>query len=108
VLGLDGQTASGFDEVYDLVADAALFDVQITYQTPFPGTPLYRRLQREGRLTHDGQWNRCTLFDINYEPRPMSAGQLRGGFFRLAERLYSDEFTRWRRDGALHQFAHAC
>jgi radical SAM superfamily enzyme YgiQ (UPF0313 family) len=105
VLGLDGQTASVFDEVYDFVADAAPFDVQITYQTPFPGTPLYHRLQREGRLTHDGQWNRCTLFDINYEPQPMSAGQLRDGFFRLAERLYSDEFTRWRRDAALHQFA---
>ncbi|MBI1367340.1 MAG: radical SAM protein [Planctomycetes bacterium] len=98
VLGLDGQPSEVFDAIYEFVADAKPFDVQITYQTPFPGTPLYAQLKREGRLTHDGQWNRCTLFDINYEPRPMSAGELRAGFFDLAQRLYNDDFSRWRRE----------
>ena len=103
VLGLDGQTPDVFDDVYEFAADAAPFDVQITYQTPFPGTPLYAQLKREGRLTHDGQWNRCTLFDINFEPRPMSVSQLRDGFFDLAKRLYNDEFTRWRRENCLRR-----
>lgn len=103
VLGLDGQTPNVFEDVYEFVADASPFDVQITYQTPFPGTPLYAQLKREGRLTHDGQWNRCTLFDINYEPRPMTATQLRDGFFDLAERLYSDQFTRWRRENCMRR-----
>jgi len=98
VLGLDGQGPEVFDEVYRFVEQAAPFDVQITYQTPFPGTPLYERLKAEGRLTHDGQWDRLTLFDINYEPTPMSRQELRAGFFDLTRRLYNEQFTHARRE----------
>jgi radical SAM superfamily enzyme YgiQ (UPF0313 family) len=98
VLGLDGHGPEVFDDVYDFVIDSELFDVQITIQTPFPGTPLEERLRREGRLLHDGQWQRCTLFDVNYRPTGMSAEELRAGFHRLVERLYSDDLTKWRRE----------
>ena len=63
VLGLDEHTPRIFDDLLDFVIDTELFDVQITYLTPFPGTPLYDRLKGEGRLLHEGQWQRCTLFD---------------------------------------------
>lgn len=98
VLGLDGHTPDVFDEVYRFAEESELFDVQITLQTPFPGTPLYRRLEREGRLLHDRAWERCTLFDVMYEPRPMSAEELAEGFRRLAVRLYGEELTKWRRE----------
>ena len=98
VLGLDGHGQEVFDDVYDFVVDSELFDVQITIQTPFPGTPLDERLRRDGRLLHDGQWQRCTLFDVNYRPTGMSADELRAGFRRLVERLYSDDLTKWRRE----------
>jgi radical SAM superfamily enzyme YgiQ (UPF0313 family) len=98
VLGLDGHTTEVFDEVYDFVEDAAPFDVQITYLTPFPGTPEHARLRREGRLTHDGRWERCTLFDVNYRPLQMTAERLRQGFHELAGRLYGVAFTNWRRE----------
>ena len=41
VLGLDGHTPDVFDQVQDFAVQTELFDVQITLQTPFPGTPLY-------------------------------------------------------------------
>ena len=69
-MGLLCHTTDVFDALYKFVEDAAPFDVQITYLTPFPNTPLYHQLKREGRLTHDGQWDRCTLFDINYQAHP--------------------------------------
>ena len=72
--------------------------MQITYQTPFPGTPLYDRLRREDRLLYDGQWERCTLFDINFRPLRMSVDELRAGFHRLAVELYSEDITKWRRE----------
>jgi radical SAM superfamily enzyme YgiQ (UPF0313 family) len=75
-----------------------LYDVQITYQTPFPGTPLYDRLLKENRLLYPGNWDRCTLFDINFQPSDMTVEQLRMGFYQLSSRLYSDELTKWRRD----------
>ena len=61
---------------------------------------MHRRWRREGRLTHDGQWERCTLFDINYAPNPMSAAELRAGFHDLVSRLYAEDFTAWRREEA--------
>jgi hypothetical protein len=87
-----------FDAVYEFARESELYDIQITIQTPFPGTPLYTRLKAAGRLLFDGQWDRCTLFDINYVPDPMSVDELRHGFHDLARRLYADEITHWRRD----------
>lgn len=97
VVGLDGHTGEVFDDVYRFVERTCPYDVQITYPTPFPGTALYEQLEQEGRLTHEGQWQRCTLFDINFEPRPLSREELREGFFDLTRRLYDDSFTRFRR-----------
>lgn len=97
VLGLDGDTPEVFAEVLDFVRDAALYEVQITFMTAFPGAPLYRRLKDEGRIIRDGAWNDCTLFDINFEPKRMTVEQLREGFLWLAKILYSDEETRRRR-----------
>lgn len=97
VLGLDGQTVEVFDQVRDFVRDAELYEVQITVLTAFPGTPLYTRLAREGRLIEPTNWKKCTLFDINYVPSHMTVDELRTGFRKLGVQLYSDEFTQWRR-----------
>ncbi|MHC4217806.1 MAG: B12-binding domain-containing radical SAM protein [Planctomycetota bacterium] len=104
VLGLDGHTPEIFDEVYEFVRRAELFDVQITLLTPFPGTPLHERLQREDRLLAASAWETCTLFDVNYRPQPMTVEELRSGFRQLAVRLYSDEETRWRKENFSRKF----
>ena len=97
VLGMDGQTVEIFDAVRDFVREAEPYEVQITVLTPFPGTPLYARLAREGRLLEPTNWKKCTLFDINFQPSDMSVSELRDGFRRLGLDLYSEEFTNWRR-----------
>jgi hypothetical protein len=38
------------------------------------------------RLLYDGQRERCTLFDINYRPQPMSVEELRAGLHDLGVR----------------------
>jgi radical SAM superfamily enzyme YgiQ (UPF0313 family) len=98
VVGLDGHGPGIFDAVYDFVQGAAPFDVQITYPTPFPNTPMYHQFKSQGRLTHDGKWERCTLFDINFRPKRMTADELRAGFYELSARLYCESFTKFRRD----------
>jgi len=97
VLGLDGHTPDVFGQVMDFVRETGLYEVQITLQTPFPGTPLYERLEREGRLIEPTNWKTCTLFDINFRPLGMSVDELRQGFRKLAVELYSEEFINWRR-----------
>jgi radical SAM superfamily enzyme YgiQ (UPF0313 family) len=97
VLGLDGQGPEVFDEVFDFVRAAELYEVQITLQTPFPGTPLYDRLAAAGRLLDFDGWRKCTLFDVTFRPQRMTVDALRQGFRDLAVRLYSEELTRERR-----------
>jgi radical SAM superfamily enzyme YgiQ (UPF0313 family) len=98
ILGLDGHCPDVFDEVYRFVEELELYDVQITLPTPFPGTPLYERLQREGRLLEDRPWRKCTLFDVTFQPTHMTPEELAAGFRDLAVRLYAEDFTLWRRD----------
>lgn len=107
ILGLDGHTKEVIDRVYESAARTSLYDVQVTVLTPFPGTPLYSRLASEGRLTHPGHWERCTLFDVNYEPRGMSAMELETGLRELVGRLYAPEFVRERREGFFEQLRRA-
>jgi radical SAM superfamily enzyme YgiQ (UPF0313 family) len=98
VIGLDGHTARIFDDVIEFVRSTELYEVQVTFLTAFPGTPLYERLQREGRILEPGRWDMCTLFDVNFRPRNMTPEELEAGFRRLVAELYGDEFTAWRRN----------
>jgi radical SAM superfamily enzyme YgiQ (UPF0313 family) len=97
ILGLDRHEPDIFRRVLEFSLANALYDVQITILTPFPGTPLYDRLLREGRILEPGRWDLCTLFDINHQPLGMTVKQLREGMYWLTERLYSAECTAARR-----------
>lgn len=105
ILGLDGHTRDVFQQVLDRAQAWALFDVQITVLTPFPGTPLYARLEKEGRLLDPKAWHLCTLFDVNYRPTGMTPEELREGIRWLSERLYGEEATRQRRKTFFRQFS---
>jgi radical SAM superfamily enzyme YgiQ (UPF0313 family) len=98
VLGLDGTGLESFEQVRDFVTDSGLYEVQITIQTPFPGTPLFDRLQQEGRLLDETGWELCTLFDVNFQPDKMTVSELQEKFVWLAKELYSEEATRTRRN----------
>jgi len=93
VLGLDGTGPESFDEVFEFANDSGLYEVQVTIQTPFPGTPLYDRLRKAGRLIHQDGWELSTLFDVNYVPENMTVDQLRDGFRDLIAKLYSDDLV---------------
>jgi radical SAM superfamily enzyme YgiQ (UPF0313 family) len=107
VLGLDGAGPESFDEVLRFVEDSGLYEVQITVQTPFPGTPLYARLEREGRLLRPGAWELCTLFDVNFQPARMSVAELERGLRDLATKLYDADATAARRRRFGEQLRHA-
>jgi radical SAM superfamily enzyme YgiQ (UPF0313 family) len=96
ILGLDAHTPDIFPAVLDFVRASGLAEVQFTVMTPFPGTPLYARLQRKGRLLAERYWDRCTLFDVNYRPLRMSVEELEVGLRWLFTEIYSATETRRR------------
>ena len=106
ILGLDGQDKSIFNKVFEFVKDSGLYEVQITILTAFPGTPLYERLIKDNRIIKNGDWKKCTLFDVNYYPMDMTVKELENGFRDLVEKLYSDEFTKYRQSNYKKQLRH--
>lgn len=98
VLGLDTDTPATFAIVKEFIEKSGLLEVQLTVLTPFPGTPLYDRLKREGRLLRERYWDRCTLFDVNFRPKNMSVADLEAGMRWLFEEVYNEtQFNRRRR-----------
>jgi radical SAM superfamily enzyme YgiQ (UPF0313 family) len=102
-LGLDHQTPDVFPQLLEFVRSSGLAEVQVTVLTPFPGTPLYHRLQREGRLLTPRFWERCTLFDVAFRPARMSLEDLESGLRWLMGELYSRSETNRRQRGFVTQ-----
>lgn len=97
VVGLDKHTTASFEKIWNFIEESQLYEVQLTIMTPFPGTPLYKRLANEGRLIrHNDGWRRHTLFDIVYQPKQMTVEELHEGFLDLTQKVYSASFTRQR------------
>ncbi len=91
IVGLDRDTPRVFDDIRHFVAAAKPLEVQVTVLTPFPGTALFHRLNREGRLDVPPFWDKCTLFDLNFEPAGMTRQELRKGLYDLFADLYNQE-----------------
>lgn len=107
IVGADGETRDSIDRLTQFLLDCPLADVQVTLQTPFPGTALYVRLRDQGRLLPDRAWSAYTLFDVTYQPDILSVGELETGFEDLIRIVYSPSATsrrnQIRRDILLHR-----
>lgn len=59
--------------------------------TPFPGTPLYRRLQDEGRLRFDAWWlnPRYRYNDLPFVPKRLSPEAVTRGCVEARRRFYA-------------------
>jgi radical SAM superfamily enzyme YgiQ (UPF0313 family) len=62
--------------------------VEINILTPFPGTPLYDRLEREGRIT-SRDWTRYNQVDVVFKPKNMTEKELFEGTRKVAKQYYS-------------------
>jgi radical SAM superfamily enzyme YgiQ (UPF0313 family) len=98
IVGNDADDPSVFESLRDFISKSELLEAQVTVLTPFPGTRLLQRLRDEGRLLYDKLWNRCTLFDVVFEPKLMTADELEQGHRWLMGQIYNqDEFTKRKR-----------
>ncbi|MCP4662496.1 MAG: B12-binding domain-containing radical SAM protein [bacterium] len=55
-LGHDGDTVESIKETLDFAIENKFCFAAFNILTPYPGTPLYDRLARSGRLLWDGRW----------------------------------------------------
>lgn len=88
IAGAEGETDQSLDRMAQFINESSFAEVQLTLQTPFPGTGLYRRMKRENRLLADRDWSYYTLFDVVYEPDQMSVVDLEAGFRRTLQTVF--------------------
>lgn len=98
VVGADGEDYESLQALGDFLQEAPLADVQLTLQTPFPGTALYRKLAEQRRLLPERNWSAYTLFDLTYKPDKLSPEAMESGFRNLVRMTFDQTSTLRRRE----------
>ncbi len=89
IFGFDHDTPEIFKKTIDFLEMVGVQNATFNILTPFPGTPLFRKMETEGRiLTRD--WSNYNSRDaVVYQPMRMSVAELLAGFQHANERFYS-------------------
>jgi radical SAM superfamily enzyme YgiQ (UPF0313 family) len=66
IFGFDNEDESIFERTLEFALDSKIDVAQINILTPYPGTPLYKRLDREGRIT-EKSWNNYVSSNLCFE-----------------------------------------
>lgn len=87
VFGLDGDTSEVFEATAEFAIDSGIDLPRFSLLTPFPGTPLYHRLDREGRIL-SRDWEHYDGQHVVFQPRNMSPQELAAGHERAWKKVY--------------------
>ncbi|PLY04515.1 MAG: B12-binding domain-containing radical SAM protein [Desulfuromonas sp.] len=82
IFGTDDDTMETYERTLEFIHDSGIDAVQLTIQTPLPGTALYRELQEQGRLlrdTYPADWEAYNIFEPVFQPKHMSPEELYSG-----------------------------
>jgi len=88
IFGLDGDDPGIFSRTVAFARRVGLAAAQFGLLTPFPGTPLRERLQREKRILHS-DWSHYTISNVVFKPRNMTPEALQAGFEWAYRSFYS-------------------
>jgi radical SAM superfamily enzyme YgiQ (UPF0313 family) len=86
IVGFDNDPDDIFDRQVKFIQESAIPLAMVGLLQALPGTQLYRRLQKEGRIVCDGDGNNFDL-RLNFKPR-MDAQRLVDGYRSILQRIY--------------------
>jgi len=79
IFGFDHDDKDVFRRTVDFVHETHIELPTFSVLTPFPGTPLRRRLEKEGRI-FDNQWPHYDMSHVVFKPKRMSPRELQQGY----------------------------
>jgi len=88
IFGFDAENKDIFDITIDTINKIKVDIPAPNILTPFPGTPLYDRLKREGRIINE-DWQKYDLTHVVFEPKNMSPKELQDGYYRVVEMFHN-------------------
>ncbi len=95
VLGFDHDGPDVFERTVVWIERNRLECATFHILTPYPGTPLFRELESQGRILHR-DWDQYDTAHVVFQPKNMSAAQLDRGYAWCYERLFSHRSI-WKR-----------
>ena len=90
VFGYDNDDVDSFDRAVDFALQEDIYIAAFNHLTPFPATPLYDRLQAEGRLRFDAWWldEAYRYNDLPYHPGRLDPAAVTAGCVGARRRFY--------------------
>jgi radical SAM superfamily enzyme YgiQ (UPF0313 family) len=95
VLGFDHDRPTAFGELVDWIEEVRMESATYHILTPYPGTPLFRQLESEGRLLHR-DWSNYDTAHVVFRPKHMTPEELAAGYAYCYGRTFSPGCI-WRR-----------
>jgi len=95
VLGFDHDTPDVFERTVEWIETNRLECATFHILTPYPGTPLFRQLEAEGRILHR-DWDKFDTAHVVFQPKHMSAEDLDRGYAWCYSKLFSHRSI-WKR-----------
>ncbi len=91
IFGYDGDTPDSFKPTLEFAQHHGFYIAAFNHLTPFPGTPLYKRLETEGRLLYEDWWldERYSYNRIPFQPKGMSPEVLQRECLATRREFYS-------------------
>lgn len=88
IFGFDEDTVDVFETTYNALEEWQVDAIEFNILTPYPGTAIYDRFEREGRiLTKD--WSKYSQAHVVFKPKRMSPEELLEGFVWITRKFYS-------------------
>ncbi len=88
MFGFDNDTPDIFDKTLQAMYEWGLDEASFSIVTPYPGTRLFERLEKEGRIT-SYDWSQYEEGNINFKPMKMTEEELIQGIRKIAGDFYS-------------------
>lgn len=88
ILGMDHDDESVFERTLEFLEKAKIEYATFHILTPVPGTPLYRRMEAEGRII-DRDWSKYNGGYTVFRPKLMSPESLEEGYYWTYRQFYS-------------------
>jgi len=91
IFGYDNDTEASFDRAVDFATEQGMYIAAFNHLTPFPGTPLYKRLERERRLRFEAWWvDPAYRYNaLPFRPTKLTPEQVTDGCVTARRRFYS-------------------
>jgi radical SAM superfamily enzyme YgiQ (UPF0313 family) len=88
IFGLDEQTPSVFDRTLEFLLRNCVHSISANILTPYPGTRLFERLMREGRILHTN-WSYYDHTTVSYQPVNMEPEELAQKYLDFRRKFFS-------------------